>query len=361
MSTTHARPSPSPAERLLDWYDRHGRVLPWRARPGERPDPYRVWLSEVMLQQTNARAVAPRFERFLERWPSLEALAAAERAAVLDEWAGLGYYARARNLHKCAQVVTAEYGGQFPQDAEALQRLPGIGPYTAAAIAAIAFDEPVAAVDGNVERVVARYFAVDTPLPQAKPELREAAQTLVPDARAGDFTQALMDLGATICRPARPNCLLCPLRGDCAAHAAGMEEVYPQKAAKRAKPTRRAIAFWVSDGESVLLRRRAESGLLGGMLELPSSPWQPREAFDLEAAFAHAPVAAEWDLLSGEVRHTFTHFHLELRLAAARDPAGAETAEAFWMPLTELDRLPTVMRKAARFALNRTGREAAGG
>jgi len=355
MSTTDAAPTHTPAERLLAWYDAHGRSLPWRAPRGERPDPYRVWLSEVMLQQTTVRAVMARFERFLTRWPTVEALAAAEREAVLDEWAGLGYYARARNLYKCAQIVASEHGGQFPRDIEALQRLPGIGPYTAAAIAAIAFDAPVAAVDGNVERVIARYKAIETPLPEAKPDIHDATQALLPESRAGDFAQALMDLGAGVCTPARPNCLLCPWRSDCAAHGAGLEERYPQKAAKRAKPTRRALAFWVSDGEQVLLRRRAERGLLGGMLEVPSSPWAPREEFDLDAAFAHAPVAADWRLLTGEVRHSFTHFHLELRLAAAQGAAPpAETADQLWLPLDELERLPTLMRKAARFALTQS-------
>jgi len=338
------------SQRLLAWYDGHARALPWRAPPGERADPYRVWLSEIMLQQTTVRAVTPRFQEFVERWPTVEALAAAERDAVLDAWAGLGYYARARNMHACAQAVVAEHCGRFPEAAAELERLPGIGPYTAAAIAAIAFDRPAAAVDGNVERVIARLFAIATPLPAAKTEIRTHAERLVPHHRPGDFAQAMMDLGATVCTPSRPNCLLCPVRAGCAAHAAGAQERYPVKAAKAARPTRRAVVFWAEADERVLLRRRPASGLLGGMLEIPSSPWQPRETFDQTAALAHAPLEADWTLTGRSVRHTFTHFHLELDLAIARRARRLHVEDGDWMAFEALDRLPSVMRKAARLA-----------
>jgi len=337
-------------QRLLDWYDIHARSLPWRAPRGVRPDPYRVWLSEIMLQQTTVRAVTPRFERFLERWPDVGALAAAAREEVLDAWAGLGYYARARNLHACAQTVAGEHGGRFPEEAAGLRKLPGIGPYTAAAIAAIAFGRPVAAVDGNVERVIARLDAIETPLPKAKAEISERTQALVPDRRAGDFAQAMMDLGATVCTPSRPQCLICPLRTDCAAHAAGEVERFPIKPAKVQRPVRRALAFWAEANGLVLLRRRPERGLLGGMLELPSSPWEAKAEFDARSAMDHAPFAADWRLLGRQATHTFTHFHLELDLAATTCAGPMREAAGEWAPLDSLERLPTVMRKAAQLA-----------
>ena len=337
-------------QRLLDWYDAHARSLPWRAPKGVRPDPYRVWLSEVMLQQTTVQAVMPRFERFLARWPTVEALAAAPREAVLDEWAGLGYYARARNLHACAQTIAGEHGGRFPSEVESLRKLPGIGAYTAAAIAAIAFDRPVAAVDGNVERVIARLDAIETPLPKAKAEIAARAQALVAPRRAGDFAQAMMDLGATVCTPSRPQCLICPLQSDCAAHAAGTQERYPIKPKKSPRPVRRALVFWAEAEGRVLLRRRPERGLLGGMLELPSSPWQPKAEFDARSALDHAPFAANWRLLGLQASHTFTHFHLELDLAATRCAKPVKAAAGEWAPIESLERLPTVMRKVARMA-----------
>ncbi|HZT50868.1 MAG TPA: A/G-specific adenine glycosylase, partial [Stellaceae bacterium] len=275
----------TPADLLLAWYDRHRRVLPWRALPGERPDPYRVWLSEVMLQQTTVPAVMGYFARFLERWPDVAALAAAPLDEVLHAWQGLGYYARARNLHACARAVVARHGGAFPRDEAALRALPGIGDYTAAAIAAIAFDRRAAPVDGNVERVTARLFAIETPLPEAKPELRRLAASLVPERRAGDYAQAAMDLGATLCTPRKPRCVLCPWREECRARALGVAENLPRRRAAAARPVRRGVAFWaVREDGAVLLRRRPEAGLLGGMMEVPSTPWRAAEWSEAEAA-----------------------------------------------------------------------------
>jgi len=347
--------SRAPAElsrAILDWYDGHRRDLPWRARPGEAADPYAVWLSEIMLQQTTVATVGPYFRRFLARWPRVEDLAAADLDDVLREWQGLGYYARARNLHKCAVVVAKEHGGRFPETEEGLRILPGIGAYTAAAIAAIAFDLPAVVVDGNVERVMARLNAEDTPLPSAKPLLREYAARLTPGTRAGDYAQAVMDLGATVCTPRQPKCLLCPWNTACAARAEGIAETLPRRAARAQKPTRRGTAFWLTrDGEEgcdVLLRRRPEKGLLGGMMEVPSTPWSedgPAKALD------HAPVSAEWRALDGVVKHTFTHFHLELTVltATVRD---ARDVDGLWWPLDRLQEqaLPTVMKKVVRHA-----------
>src|SRR5579864_5767704 len=305
-------PHRPPAAALLAWYDRHRRDLPWRAPPGRRPDPYRVWLSEIMLQQTSVATVGPYFGRFMARWPEVSALAAASLDEVLHLWQGLGYYARARNLHACARVVAERHGGQFPRTSAELRGLPGIGDYTAAAIAAIAFDEPAAAVDGNVERVMARLFAVADPLPAAKPRLRSLAAALVPRRRAGDFAQALMDLGAVICTSRRPRCVLCPWRQDCAAAASGIAESLPARAEKPERPLRYGILFWLARGDgAVLLRRRPERGLLGGMIELPSTEWRAAP-WGAAEAIAAAPVTAAWTALPGAVRHGFTHFRLEL-------------------------------------------------
>ncbi len=332
---------------LLGWYDRHARSLPWRVSPQDRragatPDPYAVWLSEVMLQQTTVASVQDYFHRFTARWPTVQALAAAEDADVMGEWAGLGYYARARNLLKCARVVSEDHGGQFPDTVDCLQRLPGIGPYTAAAIAAIAFDRPAPVMDGNVERVMARLFAVETPLPQAKPDLRDRTAALTPQARPGDHAQAVMDLGATICTPRNPACGICPLRDPCKARAAGIAADLPRKAPKKAKPTRHGIAYLArrTDG-AWLLETRPDKGLLGGMLGWPGSDWAetpPQEA---------PPLAADWHDPGLEVRHTFTHFHLRLslRLATVSDSApdrGAFVPREAFRPAS----LPTVMRKA---------------
>jgi len=337
---------------LLAWYDRARRVLPWRAPPGVVADPYRVWLSEVMLQQTTVETVKPYFDRFLAEFPSLRALAAAPLERVLELWAGLGYYARARNLHACAQAVVERHDGRFPEDEAALRALPGIGDYTAAAIRAIAFDLPAAPVDGNWERVVARLFAVETPLPAAKPELRRLAQGLVPATRPGDFAQAVMDLGATLCTPAKPRCLLCPLAALCAAHRRGIAELLPARVAKQERPVRHGWIFHLSrrDG-AVLLRRRPPKGLLGGMMELPGTPWR-EAAWTEEEAVAHAPPAASWIRLPGKVRHTFTHFHLDLVVLVGR--AGGQAPEGHrWAPVDRLgeEALPSLMRKVLRKTL----------
>ncbi|MPZ08603.1 MAG: A/G-specific adenine glycosylase [Kiloniellaceae bacterium] len=344
------------AERLLAWYDRHARTLPWRTRQGDPPaDPYRVWLSEIMLQQTTVVTVGPYFADFLARWPNVAALAAAPLDDVLTAWAGLGYYARARNLHRCAQMVAGELGGVFPDREAELLKLPGIGRYTAAAIAAIAFGQRAVVVDGNVERVVARLFKVETPLPAAKAELHRLADGLTPEQRAGDFAQAMMDLGATVCLPRRPKCLLCPLEADCQAKAAGIAQGLPRRQSKAAKPTRRAVAFWLmaADG-ALLLRRRPEKGLLGGMMEVPSTPWReaPWPAAEAQAA---APAAAEWRELPGLVRHTFTHFHFEVTVWAARAQSKAIDA-GHWVSLDGLadEALPTVMRKIIAHGLTQT-------
>jgi A/G-specific adenine glycosylase len=338
---------------LLAWYDRHRRRLPWRAEPGEAPDPYRVWLSEVMLQQTTVAAVAPYFVRFLERWPTVHDLAAAPLEDVLTEWAGLGYYARARNLHACARAVASQHGGRFPQEAAELAMLPGIGGYTAGAIAAIAFRRRAAAVDGNAERVLARLFDLREPLPQAKPQLRDIAEGLVPERRPGDFAQALMDLGAIVCTPTSPRCMVCPWHEACRARAAGDPESLPVKAAKAAKPVRRGVAFWAmrEDG-ALLLRRRAEKGLLGGMAEVPSTEWRA-QSWTAEEAMASAPFEAEWRALPGGVVHVFTHFRLELAVLAARVPDGAEPGGGYWCPVEKLggEPLPSLMRKVVEHGL----------
>jgi A/G-specific adenine glycosylase len=342
--------APLPAM-LLAWYDRHRRVLPWRAPPGERQDPYRVWLSEIMLQQTTVVAVAPYFAAFLARWPDVASLAAAELDAVLHAWQGLGYYARARNLHACARAVVARHGGKFPADEAALRALPGIGAYTSAAIAAIAFDIQATAMDGNVERVIARLRAVTIPLPDAKPELHRLAAALTPARRAGDYAQALMDLGATICTKHKPKCVLCPWREPCAARRQGIADALPARRPKAVRPVRRGMAFWAvrADG-AVLLRRRPESGLLGGMMELPSTEWRA-ESWTLAAARAAAPVAARWRTLPGVVRHGFTHFELELVVAAGT--AQREPADGVWVALDRLGdyALPNLMKKVVEHAL----------
>ncbi len=332
---------------LLAWYDRHRRDLPWRAAPGVRADPYAVWLSEVMLQQTTAATVAARFGRFLERWPTVEALAAADLDRVLRAWAGLGYYARARNLHACARVVAAEHGGRFPSDEAALRALPGIGAYTAAAIAAIAFDRHAVVVDGNVERVMARLFAVETPLPAARAELRAHAAELTPRNRPGDYAQAVMDLGATVCAPRRPHCPACPWRGRCRARARSIAETLPRRLPKPERPLRRGIAFWiVRDDGAVLFVRRPASGLLGGMMALPTSEWT-----EAPAVRAEPPIAARGlRTLPGFVSHGFTHFRLELRVRAgmALDPA----PDRLWLEPGAIDgqALPTLMRKVIAHA-----------
>lgn len=337
--------------RLLSWYDQARRDLPWRSPPGHDADPYRVWLSEIMLQQTTVATVIPYFRAFTERWPRVGDLAAAGLDDVLHLWQGLGYYARARNLHKCAVAVARDHGGRFPDTEEALLRLPGIGAYTAAAIAAIAFGRKATPVDGNVVRVVARLYEVDRPLPGARPEIQRLAGLLTPSARAGDFAQAMMDLGATICAPRRPRCGDCPLSAECAGYATDHPEAFPIRALKREKSTRFGVAFWLErpDG-SVLLRRRPEKGLLGGMMEIPSTEWRPK-TWNMEEAVASAPVDARWRHLEGKVRHTFTHFHLEMQVLAGRTSGGGHRS-GVWCPTDRLGEyaLPILMKKIAKHA-----------
>jgi A/G-specific adenine glycosylase len=350
---------PDTVAALLDWYDREQRVLPWRVRKGRRADPYKVWLSEIMLQQTTVKAVIPYYERFLARWPTVTALAAADLDDVLSMWAGLGYYTRARNLVKCARTVAERHDGKFPRTEAELRELPGIGPYTAAAISAIAFGEPATPVDGNVERVISRLFAITRPLPAAKKELKRLAATLTPAKRPGDFAHATMDLGATICSPKRPSCLMCPLQQDCHAHARGIEAELPARIDKAARPTRYAIAFLAlrEDGH-VLLRKRPEAGLLGGMLEVPSTDWAD-DWLSADLALGAAPVRGDWWAVPGAVIHTFTHFRLELMVFRAIVPVDsgltfwASPERCRWVARRDLHAaaLPSVMRKVIAHAL----------
>ncbi len=345
------RPS-VPSVELLDWYDRHRRQLPWRSMPGEVPDPYRVWLSEIMLQQTTVVVVGPYFEAFIRRWPTLDALAAANLDDILHGWQGLGYYARARNLHRCAQVLVSEHLSQFPTTEAALAKLPGIGAYTAAAIAAIAFDRPTVVVDGNVERVMARIYAVNDPLPGIKPHLKALAAGLTPAERPGDYAQAVMDLGATICTPRSPKCVICPWQNLCVGKTDA--DTLPRRLPKKERPTRRAIAYWITneDGE-ILLRRRPESGLLGGMIEIPSGDWCEAPMPSENSAHKNSPVPlVDGRLLSGIVRHTFTHFQLEFHLIAGR-ARNEVLNEGFWCALEKLGdhALPSLMKKVVKHVM----------
>ncbi|WP_417207558.1 A/G-specific adenine glycosylase [Antarctobacter sp.] len=339
--------SPDP-QALLDWYDRHARALPWRIGPAARargalPDPYRIWLSEIMLQQTTVAAVKDYFLAFTTRWPDVQALAGAEDADVMAAWAGLGYYARARNLLKCARTVTRDHNGRFPRDHATLLTLPGIGPYTAAAIASIAFDAPETVVDGNVERVMARLFDEHTPLPAAKPILTDHAARLTPQDRPGCYAQGVMDLGATICTPKRPACGLCPWRSACTAWLRGTAADLPRKTPKKRKPTRLGIAYLARrvDG-AMLLETRPDKGLLGGMLGWPGSDWTEDQPADAP------PIRAEWKTIAGEARHTFTHFHLRLTVKTALVPMDRLPLRGEFIELPEFrpSDLPTVMRKA---------------
>ncbi len=329
---------------LLAWYDASARVLPWRAPPGTPPpDPYRVWLSEVMLQQTQVAAVIPYFEAFTTRWPDFASLAAADDADVMSAWAGLGYYARARNLLAAARAVARGHGGRLPDSEAALRALPGFGPYTAAAVAAIAFGQRAVVVDGNVERVVARLFAVADPLPNAKPRIRDLTDSITPDARAGDFAQAMMDLGATICTPRNPKCLICPLAERCEARRAGTPEAFPVKAKKAARPVRHGTFFWLERDDAVLLVRRPAKGLLGGMRALPTGPWT-----ETPPGLEGAPVAADWALRNATIRHVFTHFELNGVLATATVARHNEAVEGEWWPIERLGEagLPRLFAKA---------------
>lgn len=345
------------AQELLDWYDRHHRDLPWRISPpmaarGIRPEPYHIWLSEVMLQQTTVQAVKAYFAKFMTRWPTVDALAAAPSEDVMAAWAGLGYYARARNLKKCAEAVASLHGGRFPDTEDGLRGLPGIGDYTAAAVAAIAFNRPAAVMDGNVERVISRLFAIDAPLPGSKPAMKARVAELTPIDRPGDFAQAMMDLGATICTPKRPACALCPFRGDCRALDGDDPERFPVKAAKKEKPIRQGAAFVAVDMDGkVLLRRRVETGLLGGMTEVPTTAWNSRK--DGETGPSAAPFSAEWQSC-GTVTHVFTHFELRLSIYRFHGPApqGVDV-HGWWEDVANLDAqaLPTVMKKAISQAI----------
>ena len=364
LSANGHKPDPNIADLLLSWYDAHARDLPWRVRSGVA-DPYRVWLSEVMLQQTTVATVRPRFAAWVARWPDVDALAAADEADVMAAWAGLGYYARARNLVKAARAVVAQ--GGFPRTETGLRTLPGLGGYTAAAVAAIAFGERAVVVDANVERVVARLFAIDAPLPGARPAIRAAADAITPDARAGDFAQGMMDLGATICTSRKPRCLLCPLRQECRGFAQGEPERLPVKAVKKARPQRYGTIFWLerdaaplpfpgerrgktgkNAGAQVLLVRRPDKGLLGGMRAFPTGAWT-----DAPPGLDGAPVAADWRIVDARIEHGFTHFDLQLVLAVAKAPAHVAAANSLggeWWPVATLDEagLPTLFAKAAR-------------
>jgi A/G-specific adenine glycosylase len=368
---------------LLDWYDRHRRRLPWRPLSGESADPYRVWLSEIMLQQTGVKTVAPYFLKFLARWPDVDALGRASLDDVLRMWAGLGYYSRARNLHACAVAVRRDHGGAFPDSEQRLRALPGIGPYTAAAIAAIAFGRRTMPVDGNIERLVSRLFAVEESLPQAKPLIQQLATTLLgvspagdensrardekargrdekaragdENSRAGDIAQALMDLGSSICTPKKPACALCPLNQDCVGRARGDQESFPRKAPKKSGALRRGAAFVVTRPGELLVRTRAEKGLLGGMTEVPTSHWLAAQ--DDKAALGQAPRLkdiARWHRKQGAVSHVFTHFRLELVVYTASIPTRARAPTGMrWVPIATLrdEALPNVMRKVIAHGL----------
>jgi A/G-specific adenine glycosylase len=335
------------AAALLAWYDRHRRDLPWRALPGEPADPYKVWLSEIMLQQTTVAAVKPYFLSFLAQWPNIGLLAKARGEEVMRAWAGLGYYSRARALHACAKIVAGRRNGKFPDTEAGLQQLPGIGPYTAAAIAAIAYGRPAAAIDGNAERVLARLFAIEMPLPAGRSEIKSKAQEMVPVERPGDFAQAAMDLGARVCAPKHPACNICPLLKFCHGHALGYPERLPRKAPRRERPLRQGAAFFVrrQDG-AVLVRTRPEKGLLGGTTELPGTAWETD--FDAASAASQAPVAASYRKLERSVSHAFTHFGLRLDIYVAEVPSGRRAPTGYrFVPDCGLDReaFPSVMRK----------------
>ncbi len=337
------------AAALLAWYDAHARALPWRALPGAPPpDPYRVWLSEVMLQQTTVTAVIPYFEKFTTRWPAVDALAAAEDSEVMAAWAGLGYYARARNLLACARAVAA-LGGRFPDNEAELRALPGLGDYTAAAVAAIAFGRRAVVVDANVERVAARLFAIDEPLPAARKAIRAAADAITPDERSGDFAQAMMDLGAQVCTSRAPKCLICPLGAMCEARRTGEPERFPVKAPKKARPLRKGRAYWIERDQAVFLVRRPGKGMLGAMRALPDDGWSARGD-----GSGDTPLAGDWQA-RGTVQHVFTHFALELQVLVCNGeeccvPSGGEGE---WWPLARIGEagLPTLFGKAARLVM----------
>ncbi len=332
---------------LFNWYEAHQRVLPWRARLGEAPNPYHVFLSEIMLQQTTVPTVISYFEFFITKWPTIHDLAKASLDEILHAWQGLGYYARARNLHKCAGIIAQDYGGKFPEDEQTLLSLPGIGPYTAAAILAIAFGKSAVVVDGNVDRIISRVFAIDTPLPQSKPLIKEYAASLTPSHHGGDYAQAMMDLGSMICKPTSPLCSACPVQEFCLAHKKNLEESYPKFMPKVEKPSRYGTVFWIENHQGeVLIRRRSEKGLLGGMMEIPSSPWQNEKPGMVEQRL-NEPCDAEWEEVPGVIKHTFTHFHLYLRVLRA---TGEDPIPGLWVHPTDFHHhaFPTLMKKVIR-------------
>ena len=349
------------ADQLLAWYDEDRRDLPWRYDPGKRANAYRIWLSEVMLQQTTVKSVIPYFNKFVKAWPTVKSLAAAPLEDVLKAWAGLGYYSRARNLHECARTVVRDHGGKFPKSQSELQKLPGIGPYTAAAVAAIAYGQRATVVDGNVERVISRLFAIETPLPKSKPEIKQLAEGLTPELRPGDYAQAMMDLGATVCSPKRPSCMLCPISANCDAHAKGIAQTLPLRMEKAKRPVRKGVAFFVlrEDG-FVLLRQRPREGLLGGMMEIPSTDWKEKPPPKADQLSRSSPVNGDWWKVPGLVTHTFTHFKLELtiyRTIVEPDVSlnlWAEPERCRWVAKSKLgdEALPSLMRKVISHALS---------
>jgi A/G-specific adenine glycosylase len=329
------------SSKLLRWYDANARELPWRMKGGKAADPYKVWLSEIMLQQTTVAAVGQYFRKFASLWPTVHDLANAETEDVMKAWAGLGYYARARNLHACAKTISANYLGKFPNSIAELQKLPGIGPYTAAAIGAIAFDIPAAAIDGNVDRVISRYYAIEEPLPQSKPQIRQHATNLVPQTRSGDFAQAMMDLGATICTPKSPACHLCPWTAECSSRLRGLAATLPRKSPKVKTPTRYGHIYWIENSKGeVLVRKRESKGLLGGMTEFPSSEWA-RDALEK----FEAPFESKWSEITGIVEHTFTHFHLELKVWKTVSEREQLACHFVQRENLEGEALPSLMRK----------------
>ena len=339
-------------DKILGWYEKNRRCLPWRSEPGEEVNPYHVWLSEIMLQQTTVVTVKSYFDHFITVWPNIAAVASAPLDDILHAWQGLGYYSRARNLHKCAKILMSEHSGFLPQEEKELLKLPGIGSYTAAAIAAIAFGKKTTPIDGNIERVVARLFSVTEPISESKKKIQEFARSMTPEYGAGDYAQALMDIGATICKPKTPICASCPLSGQCEAEAKGMAKDLPVRLPKKDRPTRKGIIFWLSNGKGeILLRRRPEKGLLGGMMELPSSDWS-EDKRALENILNEAPENIVWQILPGKVKHTFTHFNLELEIATGQC-LNPESMTGIWCEISNFSKyaLPSVMKKVVIHAL----------
>lgn len=335
---------------ILTWYDAERRDLPWRSAPGHIADPYAVWMSEIMLQQTTVATVKSYFEAFITKWPKVNDLAAADLDEVLVAWQGLGYYARARNLHKCARTVTDEHSGMFPDTVDDLLKLPGVGPYTASAIASIAFNRATVPVDGNIERVVSRLFNIRTPLPGAKPEIQANATLFADASRPGDFAQAVMDMGATICAPKNPKCMLCPVQAFCDGRKMGEPSAIPVKAPKKLRPERRAAMFWLENADgAVLLRRRPESGLLGGMMEFPSTNWREGDWPDLEECESAEPISTAWTCLPDEAIHVFTHFKFLMQVFVGTTDR-IENTDGIWVHPSDFPKhaLPTVMKKVVR-------------